>query len=213
MGWTSYHADYYKNGKVDVKKEMDMMWTQEEREYNLPPEPKHYPKLEVLKSSMVGSTYYAAVKSTNTKEKTEEVFAVICLTSVNNKDYFNFSYKCMDETAGPYQDKCPKSILNLLTPTHDEYAFAWRMRCWEYHLKKKEKKTIATLPINSCIKFIDNNDRVVELIKMHPNHQFKRPWWKVFKINGKEINHGYWSSRHIPDIFTITKEESYETVH
>ena len=47
MGWTEYHAAYYKNGKVDRKAELDAMynWEDENR------------KVEVLKSSMVGSTY------------------------------------------------------------------------------------------------------------------------------------------------------------
>ena len=32
MGWTSYHADLYKNGKVDRKKEMDNTYTQTEHD-------------------------------------------------------------------------------------------------------------------------------------------------------------------------------------
>jgi len=47
MGWTSYHAEFYKNRTVDRKKEMDKLWTQKESE--------KYPELNVLKSSIVGS--------------------------------------------------------------------------------------------------------------------------------------------------------------
>ena len=32
MGWTSYHAGFYKNGVVDRKKEIDKMFTQDESE-------------------------------------------------------------------------------------------------------------------------------------------------------------------------------------
>ena len=52
MGWTSYNAQYYKNGTVDRKKECDEYW---EGGLNR----GHF---KVLKSTMVGSTYYAAVK-------------------------------------------------------------------------------------------------------------------------------------------------------
>ena len=41
MGWTSYHAEFYKNGTVDRKKEIDDLLTQKESE--------KYPELNVLK--------------------------------------------------------------------------------------------------------------------------------------------------------------------
>ncbi len=36
------------------------------------------------------------------------------------KDYFNFSYNDMDESAGPSYYDCPKGILDMLTPTEYE---------------------------------------------------------------------------------------------
>ena len=52
MGWTSYHATHYKNGKVDRKAGCDAYFMEGlNRGY-----------YEVLKSSMVGRVYYAAVK-------------------------------------------------------------------------------------------------------------------------------------------------------
>ena len=48
MGWTSYHASYYKNGTVDRKKECDDVFSKGD--------------CKILKSAMVGSTYYAAIK-------------------------------------------------------------------------------------------------------------------------------------------------------
>ena len=52
MGWTGIHATYYKNGTVDRKRECDYYW---EGGLNS----GHF---KVVKSRMVGSTYYAAVK-------------------------------------------------------------------------------------------------------------------------------------------------------
>ena len=144
MGWLEYRADHYKNGKVDRKAEMDSKynWEDESR------------KVEVLKSSMVGSTYYAAVKSFNKTNGYECVTAAICLTSTNNKDYFNFAYKGMDESMGPYRYDCPKGILDLLTPTESEYANEWRKACYENLAKKKNPNTLNKLPVGTVIKVI-----------------------------------------------------------
>lgn len=154
MGWTSYHATHYKNGKVDRKAECDsifndVMVTMDSN--------KPIGKFEVLKSSMVGSTYYAAVKRTRFATETEpeqvQVWAVICLTSTDMKDYFNFSYKDMDESMGPYNYDCPKGILDLLTPTDSEWANNWRQACREHYAKKNNPNALNKLPLGSVIQF------------------------------------------------------------
>ena len=144
MGWTEYHASCYKNGKVDRKAEMDNMfnWEDENR------------KCEVLKSSMVGSTYYAAVKSLNKTNGYECVWAAICLTNTNMREYFNFAYKDMDETCGPYKHDCPKGILDLLSPTENEYALEWRKQCYENLAKKKNPNGFNKLPVGTIIKVV-----------------------------------------------------------
>ena len=144
MGWTEYHASYYKNGKVDRKAELDAMynWEDENR------------KVEVLKSSMVGSTYYAAVKSCNKTNGYERVCAAVCLTSTNAKDYYNFAYKDMDETCGPYKYDCPKGILDMLTPTDNEYALQWRQACRDNLAQKKNPNGFNKLPVGTVIKVI-----------------------------------------------------------
>jgi len=45
------------------------------------------------------------------------------------KGDYNFGYKDMDETMGPYSYDCPRSILDKLTPTDHEYALKWRREC------------------------------------------------------------------------------------
>lgn len=35
----------------------------------------------------------------------------------------------LDESVGPYEDSCPRHILDLLTPTDREHALDWRARC------------------------------------------------------------------------------------
>lgn len=152
MGWTSYHAPATYNTKtnryvVDRKAECDKLFNCDMI--------KNRGKYEVLKSRMVGSTYYAAVKMTRYATETEpektQVIAAIVLTSVSNKDYFNFSYKDMDETVGPYNYDCPKSILDLLTPTDSEWANNWRKQCYENIAAKKNHDGLNKLPIGSVI--------------------------------------------------------------
>lgn len=184
MGWTSYHAFPYK-GKINRKYECDKLWTQTEHD--------GYPELKVLKSTMKGSTYYAAVQNV-TKGIT---FGVVVLTNVNSKDYYNFSYKEMDETCGPGQSECPDSILKLLSPTDSEWANAWRKRCEDYNAKRKAKLTPATLAIGTKIRFKLWNGEERTLQKMAPNYQFKRTWWWVVGDNK------YFSAKRIPKEFEI----------
>lgn len=146
MGWTSYHADFYdRRGNVDRKRECDNHWDKD--------------KCIVLKSQMVGSTYYAAIQ----KKDTGEVFAAIVLTSVDNKDYYNynFSYKSMDDTYGPNQTDCPKSILKLLSPTDNEVANNWRKQCYEQHERKAK---LSKLPIGSIVRYARNGTEYTKSI-------------------------------------------------
>lgn len=157
MGWTSYRASHYKNGKIDRKAECDAYFL----------EGLNRGFYEVLKSSMVGSTYYAAVrplKKYGGKDQNEnyiyidipkeeqQIFAVIFLTSTDMKAYFNFSYKSMDETVGPYKYDCPKGILDLLTPTESEWANEWRKKCYENIAAKRSPNSLNKLPVGSVIK-------------------------------------------------------------
>ena len=138
MGWTGYHATHYKNGKIDRKAECDSYWL----------DGLNAGHFEVVKSAMVGNTYYGVIKpllkhngvDENGKDKYEsipeykqEVFAVVFLTSTDSKDYFNFSYKDMSEDMLPYYFDCPIGILNLLSETNSENALEWRRRCREKH--------------------------------------------------------------------------------
>lgn len=83
MGWCSYHATHYKNGKVDRKSEMDERFTQHEHEgSDFNGGICHYPQMTVIKSAMVGSVYYAAVETKRTGEE-PIVWAAICLTSTD----------------------------------------------------------------------------------------------------------------------------------
>ena len=190
MGWTSYHAEHYKNGKIDRKAECDAYFL----------EGLNRGHFDVLKSAMVGSTYYAAVKPlkksggkdengnyiyVDRHESEQFVFAVVFLTSTDSKDYFNFSYKDMSEDMCPFQCDCPKSILDLLSPTDNENANEWRKICYENYANKKKYKTnsLSRLPVGSVVKVtmscntnLYKEGDVVTLTKGYA-YGLKRPAW------------------------------------
>ena len=156
MGWTGIHATHYNKKGIDRKAECDAYFMEGLNRSNY----------EVLKSAMVGSVYYAAVKALKRySDKNEngkrtivdvpideqQVFAVVFLTSINSKDYFNFSYKDMDETVDPCYYDCPKGILDLLTPTDSKWANNWRIKCRERLEKKKNPNALNNLPIGTII--------------------------------------------------------------
>lgn len=160
MGWTFQNATRYKkNGEVDRKAEVDDLYAFEDENV----------KVSVLKSRMVGSTYYGAIKVEENGETT--VHGSVVLTS-SDKPSFNFGYKAMSETSGPFSYDCPKSILDLLSPTTNENALEWRRACRE----KLAKPKLCDLPVGSVVEY-ELNGRTFRLTKMAPAYQFKRTWW------------------------------------
>ena len=181
MGWTTYRATKYKkNGSVDKKAELD----QYDWEDNC----------EVLKSAMVGSTYYAAVRI----KDTGRVFAAVFLTSSYRKKDYNFGYKYIDETWGPAESQCPIGILALLTETDSAYARKWRERCRQYHADKKSPTSFANLPLGTKIIWTVPHEyftnlkewQKVELVKRQLGKRLTA-WVDVkgrFRINAKDVD-------------------------
>lgn len=183
MGWTSYHATYYKRGTVDRKAECDAYFM----------EGLNAGYYRVVKSALVGPVYYAAIETLKrySEEKDENgksiiedipenerrVFAAVFLTSVDMKDYYNFSYKDMDESVGPCEAQCPASILKLLSPTDHEWAIEWRERCRKNIEEKKNPNTLSNLPIGATIRFTNWKGETVEVFKHQAAYQFKQPFW------------------------------------
>ena len=166
MGWTSYRATHYKWVGKGIKRSYVVDRKAECDAYFMEGLNRGY--YDVLKSSMVGSVYYAAVKPLQRYSKDadgneiivdiptneQQVFGAVFLTSTDSKDHFNFSYKDMDESYGPCYYDCPKGILDLLTPTDNEYANKWRTKCREQLEKKKNPNSLSKLPEGTVIKVV-----------------------------------------------------------
>lgn len=164
MGWTSYHATHYnKKGQVDRVAEVLEICTSASKESGT---------WTPIKATAVGSTVYVAVKR---EKPTGEnyVYAEVILTSVKSSDYFNFCYKDMDETCGPFQCDCPESILRLLSPTENKNANDWRKRCHENNEEKKVKckdpDSLKNLPMGSVIEMPhwDGTSRTLTKMSYH----------------------------------------------
>ena len=170
MGWDYEHAQYYdKRGNVDRKRILDERYTWEDNNaINA-----------VIKSSMKGSTYYAAVKRIEKSTGKIKIWGLVCLTHIDMKEYFNFGCKPISEDMAPYERECPKSILDLLTPTDSKLANEWRDDC-RRNLKRIKP---GDLPVGTKIRFSTYNGKTYEIVKCSPAYQFKRNWWYHAETN------------------------------
>lgn len=209
MGWTSYHANYYKkNGEIDRKAECDAYWQ----------EGLNRGHFKVLRSSMVGSTYYAAVKPLLRRirdghdtyepipEEEQNVFGAVFLTAIDMHDFFNFAYKDMNETYGPAQTDCPIGILDLLADTNNEFAIAWRRECRESAKKRlahqKARKKLHMLESGDVIEFSSianytNGIKVGDRVTLEKREAGNTVIWTDGIYRWKEV----W----IPDEFQVQK--------
>jgi hypothetical protein len=139
--------------------------------------------LRVLRSSMVGHVYYAAVES-YAEMGPKSVFAVVCLTRWNPKarDGYIFAYKDMDESCGPHECLCPARILDLLTEPANHYAREWRARCRARLLLtgRKQPKTGDRLIFPEPVRFSDGYEgRVFDVVRRQRAILLQRPDTRV----------------------------------
>lgn len=196
MGWTYYDAPVqYRNGHpyIDRKAECDKLfnWQNEHK------------SVKVVKSAMIGSTYYAAVQ-TSMYDIPVDICAVIVLTKTDCKSDWNFGCKSMDETMLPYYFSCPNSILKLLTPTTNEYALKWRESCKRHNFDMARKRCLVNLPVGSKIRFqlehnMSSGEQKGEEITLT----------KIERPNGKTMwyRHGYrWAPKYINSNYQIVED-------
>lgn len=162
MGTTFYNAKFYKNGKVDRKAECD----------NLINYTTDHVQQAVLRSSVIGTIYYAAVE--RIEDGKRMVWAAVIKTYGQDRSdpYYNFGYKDMDETMIPCYYDCPKGILDLLTPTDNENANIWREKC-----RNKPKSKLAGLKIGDKVILHTWDGKTRILTKHAPAFQFKTWFW------------------------------------
>lgn len=81
---------------------------------------------DVIDHAVKGTTIYIAFRTPE-----GEINAAVVLTFKQRDGMW--IYKGMTEREGPYEDKCPKRILRLLTnPAPNQRAEEWRSRCYSH---------------------------------------------------------------------------------
>ncbi len=120
MGWLFLNPH-----PLSPKQYLDAQFT-----YQPDPDRGRTQSLQVVKSTLRGTTYYAACELIDTG-KAARTIAVICNVKINPaaRDGLTLGYKDMSEDMGPYNYDCPASILDLLSPTDNAYALEWRQKC------------------------------------------------------------------------------------
>lgn len=105
MGWTSQHRD---KGTTNVDFFGERLGA----------------RRRIIEHATVHGVFYAAVKELDTGE----VWAYVALTQWT-RDYFNFTYKDLEESMGIGDGEAPLKVLAALTPTDNETSLAWRTSC------------------------------------------------------------------------------------
>jgi hypothetical protein len=80
-------------------------------------------------------TVYLAVRRPDDK-----VYCLICLTEWEDDPYFNFNYKVMGESEGPFAAKCPENVFKLLSPPEKLYTgmMLERSRKWRENVRHQK---------------------------------------------------------------------------
>jgi len=137
----------------------------------------------VLRSALVRMrTYYAAVERLQ-PDKPREVFALVCLVRYNLRDAEGniFGYKHQSEAVGACAAECLLAILDLLTPTDQPDAVAWRERCRAHAAQRASRPRLRpgqTVVFAEPVAFSDGRrfDRMTVVIDpRHPRAVCFRP--------------------------------------
>ena len=137
----------------------------------------------VLRSALVKMrTYYAAVELLR-PDRGREVVGIVCLVRYNPRDRegYVFGYKDLDETMGPLEAECPAAILDLLTPTDNTHALAWREQCRAAAARRRARPRLRngwTLVFDEPVTFTDGASHArleVVIDQRHPRVLRLRP--------------------------------------
>lgn len=116
----------------------------------------------------VGGVFYAAIE---TPSNPGEVWGYIALTNWVPADHFNFGYKDMSESMGPYEYRAPLAVLNALTPTDNPTSLEWRERATQHHEQRKALRGMKEgdqIVLSSPLRFTDGSERDTFTVRRTP---------------------------------------------
>ncbi|MFZ5650718.1 MAG: DUF6927 domain-containing protein [Bacillota bacterium] len=149
---------------------------------------------KVLNCAVVNlSTAYIGYETNSCGKK--EVIGVICLLCFKTRDpLYNFGYKDMEESMGPYQYDCPERILKLLTPTNDENALNWREKCRENIRKRKSQPRLtegAVIEFAEPISFADGREEKMFQV-VDPRRRIFKVRHQLYRISRRTLQYREW---------------------
>lgn len=116
---------------------------------------------------------YAAVETRQKDTGDREVWAAVFLIKyIKGDEVHNFGYKDMEESMGPCQADAPKRILDLLTPTDNENALAWRRACRRRISRKAPEG--AVIEFREPVSFTDGYEGKRFTVEMCPGWRRRR---------------------------------------
>lgn len=127
---------------------------------------------EYVATATVNNVFYAAVRDTNE----DRVYAMIIICQWSPKEYFNFTYKELGESAGPGYVHAPAKVLDALDPADCEYALTWRKQCRDRLQRRAalaKAKEGARVQFNATMRFTDGSERQ-EFILAYRGHGPRR---------------------------------------
>ena len=128
MGWTGMHREKGLSDREFFEREFPVMLTQRGR---------------IVACASKGGVFYAAVRNHDDADYMPgKTWALVVLKQWSRGEW-NFAYKEMSEAMGPAEDECPPHILDLLSPTHSQWANEWRQRCRAVAEKQARSKLTA----------------------------------------------------------------------
>lgn len=190
MGWTSVCARYYSNNLVDRLKEC--------HEVNTSMETEKYPGYKVVSETLRGTTYYALVEITNSKERRKYTVPVTMLTSVQKNSEFYYKEITSYDFPPSFLSALPNTISNA---SYKEDCLICDLENKQAKERKEKKKLLSELAYGSEITFT-LNEKLYHLVKCPPAYQFKKDWWMIVDISGTH----YFQKRSIPLDFKVVKD-------
>ena len=108
--------------------------------------------------------FYGVVERVNKLTGAIARYGIVCLLDWRKEDLYNFGYKDMDETCGPYYYGCPAKILALLEdyPPENEESAKWREKCREVAAKQAKVKSLKDgfkIKLETPLRFRDGLNR------------------------------------------------------
>ena len=119
MGWTSYRTgDTFEEAiRNDIA------------QYPYVVRKVHVHSRQAEDDHMNDAEVYAAVQH----PKGHTFGLVVIMFDVMENERRELYYKDMDESMEPFYYNCPTEIINMLSPTENEHAKRWRLKCLQRH--------------------------------------------------------------------------------